>query len=53
MAISMQGSTVPKLTPAILKELEIKLPSIEKQRTIGKAYFFEKAPSFGKETSRT
>ncbi|MCY8717617.1 restriction endonuclease subunit S [Bacillus spizizenii] len=39
MAISMQGSTVPKLTPAILKELEIKLPSIEKQRTIGQAYF--------------
>lgn len=39
MAISMQGSTVPKLTPAILKELEITLPSIEKQRTIGKAYF--------------
>ncbi|ETT74541.1 restriction endonuclease subunit S [Bacillus mycoides] len=40
MAISMQGSTVPKLTPAILKKLEIKLPSIEKQRQIGKAYFF-------------
>ncbi|CAN7221088.1 restriction endonuclease subunit S [Rossellomorea sp. LjRoot5] len=40
MAISMQGSTVPKLTPAILKELEIKLPPLEKQRTIGKAYFF-------------
>ncbi|MED4402080.1 restriction endonuclease subunit S [Metabacillus fastidiosus] len=40
MAISMQGSTVPKLTPAILKELEIKLPTIVKQRTIGKAYFF-------------
>lgn len=39
MAISMQGSTVPKLTPAILKELEITLPSIEKQQTIGKAYF--------------
>lgn len=39
MAISMQGSTVPKLTPAILKGLEIKLPTIEKQRTIGKAYF--------------
>jgi len=35
----MQGSAVPKLTPAILKELEIKLPSIEKQRIIGKAYF--------------
>ncbi|PGZ92190.1 restriction endonuclease subunit S [Bacillus sp. AFS029533] len=42
MAISMQGSTVPKLTPATLKELEIKLPSIDKQRTIGKAYFFLK-----------
>ncbi|QWG86426.1 restriction endonuclease subunit S [Bacillus mycoides] len=42
MAISMQGSTVPKLTPAILKALEIKLPSIENQRTIGKAYFFLK-----------
>jgi restriction endonuclease S subunit len=40
MAISMQGSTVPKLTPAILKELEIKLPNIGKQRTIGKAYFY-------------
>ena len=39
MAISMQGSTVPKLTPAILKELEINLPTLEKQRTIGKAYF--------------
>ncbi|MFE7064247.1 restriction endonuclease subunit S [Sutcliffiella sp. NPDC057660] len=39
MAISMQGSTVPKLTPAILKELEIKLPTLEKQKTIGKAYF--------------
>ncbi|KYD00430.1 restriction endonuclease subunit S [Bacillus atrophaeus] len=39
MAISMQGSTVPKLTPAILKELEIDLPSMEKQRTIGQAYF--------------
>ncbi|MED4760218.1 restriction endonuclease subunit S [Priestia megaterium] len=40
MAISMQGSNVPKLSPAILKELEIKLPCIEKQRNIGKAYFF-------------
>jgi restriction endonuclease S subunit len=42
MAISMQGSTVPKLTPSILKELEIKLPTLEKQRTIGKAYFYLK-----------
>jgi restriction endonuclease S subunit len=40
MAISMQGSTVPKLTPSILKELELTLPTLEKQRTIGKAYFF-------------
>lgn len=39
MAISMQGSTVPKLTPAILKELEIELLSLEKQQVIGKAYF--------------
>lgn len=39
MAISMQGSIVPKLNPTILKELEIKLPSIEKQQMIGKAYF--------------
>jgi restriction endonuclease S subunit len=40
MAISMQGSTVPKLTPSILKELELTLPTLAKQRTIGKAYFF-------------
>jgi restriction endonuclease S subunit len=40
MSISMQGSTVPKLTPSILKDLEIKLPTLEKQRTIGKAYFY-------------
>ncbi|EOO42073.1 hypothetical protein IIU_00218 [Bacillus cereus VD133] len=31
---------MPKLSSLILKELEIELPSIEKQRTIGKAYFF-------------
>lgn len=42
MAVSMQGSTVLILTPAILKELEIKLPSIKKQRTIGKAYLLRK-----------
>lgn len=40
MVVSMQGSTVPKLTPAILKELEISLPSIEKQQAIGQAYLF-------------
>ncbi|WP_040977794.1 restriction endonuclease subunit S [Oceanobacillus jeddahense] len=38
MSISMQGSTVRKLTPAILKSLELKLPTIEKQEMIGKAY---------------
>ncbi|MEC5425290.1 restriction endonuclease subunit S [Virgibacillus sp. C22-A2] len=38
MAISMQGSTIPKLTPAILKSLDMKLPSVEKQQVIGKAY---------------
>jgi len=38
MAISMQGSTVRKLTPAILKSLTMKLPSLEKQERIGKAY---------------
>ena len=38
MAISMQGSTVPKLTPSILKALDVDLPNMEKQQTIGKAY---------------
>lgn len=38
MAVSMQGSTVRKLTPAILKDLEVKLPNLDKQQTIGKAY---------------
>lgn len=40
MEIFMQGSTVPKLTPVILKDLEIELSSIEKQQKSGKAYFF-------------
>ena len=39
MAISMQGTNVPKLTPSILKDLEIEVPSMEKQKKIGKAYF--------------
>jgi restriction endonuclease S subunit len=38
MEISMQGSTVRKLTPAILKSLDMKLPDMGKQQTIGKAY---------------
>ena len=39
IAISMQGTNVPKLTPSILKDLEIEVPSMEKQKKIGKAYF--------------
>src|SRR5690554_6230126 len=38
MAISMQGSTIPKLTPAILKSLHMTLPSIKTQQAIGQAY---------------
>src|SRR5699024_6480305 len=38
MAISMQGSTVRKLTPAILKSLEMKIPNMDKQEKIGKSY---------------
>lgn len=38
MAISMQGSTVPKLTPSILKALDVTLPSLDKQIIIGEAY---------------
>ncbi|WHF26068.1 restriction endonuclease subunit S [Bacillus altitudinis] len=40
MAVSMQGSTVPKLTPGIFRGLEMRLPSIEKQKMIGRAYFY-------------
>lgn len=39
MAVSMQGSTIPKLTPAILRDLELECPHIETQRLIGRAYF--------------
>lgn len=42
MAISMQGSTIPKLTPAILKSLHMTLPSIETQQAIGQAYLMLK-----------
>lgn len=38
MAISMQGSTVRKLTPATLKSLDLKLPSMKKQQMIGRTY---------------
>ncbi|SFX73979.1 Type I restriction modification DNA specificity domain-containing protein [Thermoactinomyces sp. DSM 45891] len=49
MAVFMQGSTVPKLTPAILKELEIRLPSIKEQQIIGNTYFlFRKRQALAK-----
>ncbi|WP_180231154.1 restriction endonuclease subunit S [Bacillus toyonensis] len=35
----MQGSTLPKMTPAILKDLHINLPNLQKQSLIGRAYF--------------
>ncbi|MGN7313398.1 restriction endonuclease subunit S [Alkalicoccobacillus gibsonii] len=38
LAISMQGSTVRKLTPSILKELEITIPKLQKQKLIGEYY---------------
>lgn len=39
MATLMQGSVIRKLTPAILRAIQIQLPSMIKQRVIGKAYF--------------
>lgn len=39
MAILMQGSVVPKLTPAILREINIKLPNKDTQSVIGTIYF--------------
>lgn len=35
----MQGSALPKMTPAILKNLHINLPNLQKQSLIGRAYF--------------
>ncbi|AOY18379.1 MULTISPECIES: restriction endonuclease subunit S [unclassified Bacillus cereus group] len=35
----MQGSTLPKMTPAILKDLHVNLPELQKQLLIGRAYF--------------
>ena len=35
----MQGSNLPKMTPAILKNLRVTLPNLEKQSLIGRAYF--------------
>ena len=53
MAISMQGSTVPKLTPAILKSWKSSYQVLRNNERLEKLISFEKAPSFGKETSRT
>lgn len=35
----MQGSIIPKMTPAILKEITVDLPQLKKQTSIGRAYF--------------
>ncbi|HDR7347498.1 restriction endonuclease subunit S [Bacillus pacificus] len=37
--VFMQGSNLPKMTPAILKDLHINLPNLQKQSLIGRAYF--------------
>lgn len=37
--VLMQGSNLPKMTPAILKDLHISLPNLQKQSLIGRAYF--------------
>lgn len=37
--VLMQGSNLPKMTPAILKDLHVNLPDLQKQSLIGKAYF--------------
>lgn len=42
MAIGMQGSTLPKMTPAVLKALEFTCPQIAIQKTIGEAYFLSR-----------
>lgn len=37
--IFMQGTNLPKMTPTILKGLEVHLPTLQKQSFIGIAYF--------------
>lgn len=37
--ILMQGSVTPKITPAILRDLEINLPELTRQKIIGRYYF--------------
>lgn len=39
MSILMQGSVVPKMTPAILSEINIEFPELSKQLEIGNSYF--------------
>lgn len=34
-----QGSTLPKITPQIIKELQVSLPPIEQQQKIGRIYY--------------
>jgi len=37
--VLMQGTNLPKMTPAILKDLHVNLPTLQKQSFIGRAYF--------------
>lgn len=37
--VLMQGSNLPKMTPAILKNLHVNLPNLQNQSLIGRAYF--------------
>ncbi|MCP1191488.1 restriction endonuclease subunit S [Priestia flexa] len=38
-SVLMQGTNLPKMTPAILKDLNVNLPNIQQQSLIGRAYF--------------
>lgn len=38
--VLMQGTNLPKMTPSILKDLEVNLPNLQKQSLIGRAYFY-------------
>ncbi|MED1902430.1 restriction endonuclease subunit S [Bacillus thuringiensis] len=37
--VLMQGTNLPKMTPSILKALNVNLPNLQKQSLIGRAYF--------------
>jgi restriction endonuclease S subunit len=37
--VLMQGTNLPKMTPSILKDLNVNLPDLQKQSFIGRVYF--------------